>query len=83
MARYRGTLQGSRGETSRLGRTELTADVNGWDIGARIVARPRGPGRQDDEIRIYATAGSNASSAARYIGAIILDDDGRPTFRPT
>jgi len=38
MARFRGTLQGSRGEVSRLGHasTGLTVKANGWDAGITV-----------------------------------------------
>lgn len=41
MAQYRGTIQGSRGEASRLGHKSsgLILHANGWDIGAEVSLR--------------------------------------------
>ena len=42
MARFRGTLQGSRGTASRLGspKSRLTVTASGWDIGITVEMRP-------------------------------------------
>lgn len=76
MARFRGTLQGSRGAASRLGHSGLTVTANGWDVGVRVDARP---GHDDcDEFVIVATGGSNGGSS-RVIGRVRLVA-GIPTF---
>ena len=36
MARFRGTVQGDRGEASRLGHKSLTVEAHGWTIGVRV-----------------------------------------------
>jgi hypothetical protein len=64
MARFRGTVQGQRGEASRLGnaKTGLTVTANGWDCGVRVEAFARissATGEPLDLFHIYATGGSN------------------------
>ncbi len=36
MARFRATVQGSRGMASRLGHRAINADVNGWQYGVNV-----------------------------------------------
>jgi hypothetical protein len=75
MARFRGTVQGSRGEASRLGSTNggLVTNTNGWDAGVRVVARVDDEGR--DTFAIYATGGSSGSHR-RLIGHVVDGPDG-------
>lgn len=67
MARFRGTLRGSRGVASRLGtpNSGLTVQANGWDVGVTVELTATAAG---DEVRIYATGGSNGSRV-REIGS--------------
>jgi len=46
MAHFYGTMQGSRGETSRMGTVNsgMTAHVRGWDVGIEV-ANPSSYGR--------------------------------------
>jgi hypothetical protein len=62
MARFKGTVQGSRGEASRLGHktTGLIATLNGWDVGIEIQASVNNA--DEDVFHIYRTSGSNNSS---------------------
>jgi len=59
MARFRATIQGNRGEASRLGSAAsgITATVNGWNIGARVEVQVGSTGV--DEVRVYLTDGSS------------------------
>jgi len=57
MARFKGTLKGTRGEVSRLGHKSLVATVNGWNIGVQVSIEINDQG--EDEILIYKTGGSN------------------------
>lgn len=68
MARFRGTIQGCRGEASRLGSKGSGLDVraNGWNIGARVDLRVNDQG--EDEISIEITGGSNNSSTLWDLG---------------
>ena len=61
MAHFYASMQGSRGEATRVGTKSsgLTAHIRGWDIGARVELSHR-DGR--DYVRIYRTGGSNGGS---------------------
>lgn len=77
MARFRGTVQGSRKRVSRLGSAAsgVTVTANGWGIGALVQAVPN---RADkDVIRIAITGGSN--DPHRYASQINVEPygDGR------
>jgi hypothetical protein len=66
MAQFYGTLQGARGPASRLGHKSsgLTADVNGWNVGARVeISHENG----HDVVRVYRTSGSNARHTSKQI----------------
>jgi len=58
MARFRGTIQGSRGEASRLGdkKSGLRVDANGWHVGGQIIMDAKG---DTDYVTFYVTSGSN------------------------
>ena len=62
MGRFRGTVQGNRGEASRLGSISsgLEVTASGWDIGVNIhIDVVDGK----DVIKIYKTDGSNGYSS--------------------
>ncbi len=63
MARFRATIQGTRGAASRLGHRELTANVNGWRAGIRVHVRPCFKCEKGDLFTATATAGSGYGSA--------------------
>jgi hypothetical protein len=67
MARFRGTIQGCRGEASRLGGTEtgIETRTNGWNSGVRVVGFVDDNG--DDCFDIYITGGSNGSISSQHI----------------
>ena len=75
MAPFRGTIQGSRGEASRLGHKSsgLTLRANGWDIGAevRLIWNEQ---EQRDELIICLTHGSNNRGAQIALGTFALED---------
>lgn len=87
MARFRGTLQGARGQASRLGtvKTGLSVSANGWHIGIRASAGVLA--NDSDAIDIYVTSGSTGDVQERYIGTarrgklsdgldvLVFDDD--------
>lgn len=58
MAQFRGTIQGNRGEASRLGTKNggLTVTANGWDTGVRVELSHR---MGVDHVLVYRTGGSN------------------------
>lgn len=83
MAQFYGILRGrAKTPATRLGHktSGLTAEVNGWEGGARVVARFDND-TQVDAFDIYSTAGSNR----RHVGGAWLgtvDADGNFTPSP-
>lgn len=68
MAHFRGTLQGNRGETSRLGSkaSGLEATLNGWNFGVRVSLFVDTNG--NDAVHIALTSGSDFRGAYKAIG---------------
>ena len=60
MAHFRNTVQGNRGEASRLGTKDsgMKASIDGWDVGVDVTIRYNGKTGLD-EIHVYKTNGSN------------------------
>ena len=71
MAQFRGTVQGSRSQTSRLGGKEkgLVTECNGWNIGVKCVARYNEEADRD-EIMIYKTSGSGYGGEFKHIHTV-------------
>ena len=76
MAQFRGTIQGGRGETSRLGHKSsgLLLQANGWDIGAEVSLRWNEQ-EQRDELCISLTHGSNGNGIKKPIGTFVLEGE--------
>lgn len=81
MARFRATIQGQRGEASRLGgaKSGIHADVNGWSVGVRVDGNEGPDG--NDAFDVWATGGSNGRHSSRLLGRVRLID-GKPAFEP-
>ncbi len=69
MARFRATIQGQRGEVSRLGSSKsgITARVNGWNAGIRVEAESNGG---KDVFRVYYTGGSHEYILPQLLGTL-------------
>lgn len=69
MAQFMTTIQGNRGETSRLGskNSGMVARVNGWDSGVTVIA---GHDDEGDFFNVYQTGGSNHTTAQKLIGVL-------------
>lgn len=67
MAQFRGTIQGSRGDASRLGtkNSGLTVEANGWHVGVRVELTHEDG---EDVARVYLTTGSNNTGHRVYLG---------------
>lgn len=67
MARFRGTLQGQRGQVSRLdsSKSGLAATINGWNVGIEVNA-VYDPTTKKDVIRVWVTGGNNQPSHKRH-----------------
>ena len=70
MAQFRATIEGQRGEASRLGskNSGLVARINGWHGGVRVEARHSET--IGDCFDIYATNGSGYGTSAGYLGYV-------------
>ena len=80
MARFRGTIQGTRGEASRLGTaaTGLTSVANGWNVGGEVEISDDNGG---DVVDFTLTAGSGRGRSARTF-ARYVEGDNTPTIYP-
>lgn len=83
MARFIGTVQGGRGEASRIGHntTGLRTSCRGWHIGVNCEARPAGgadPGA--DSVGVRLTTGSSGSGSYP-LGRVDLDGGGEPVLQ--
>ena len=81
MARFRGTVQGSRGEASRLGHRHITTDANGWDCGVNVDGGNYGA--DHDRFEVYATGGSSEERHSHKIAEVseVIGADDRQTRR--
>lgn len=76
MAHFIGSLQGNKGEASRLGskRSGIRAKAQGWNIGGEVQCFIDDQGR--DVVRLYVTHGSNAHNFPQLVGEFIKDENG-------
>ena len=81
MARFKGDIQGARGNASRLGSADsgMTAHVRGWDSGIRISAYAEGDA---DVFHVYASRGSNGGMSSGFPIGVLREENGRLTFEP-
>ena len=75
MARFRGAVQGGRGEVSRLGHRSITTDANGWNCGVNVDGGNYGA--DHDRFEVYATGGSNESRTSLRIAEVAEIDGER------
>lgn len=77
MAQYRGLIEGTRGETSRLGSktSGLKAKCDGWNIGTTSIINYN-KDKQRDEIEVWITSGSKRNSHDTYLGSFYRAEDG-------
>ena len=57
MAKFRGTVQGDKGEASRLGHNTMKTTCNSWNKGVEVIAKFNKDDKE--EFHIYITGGSN------------------------
>lgn len=72
MAQFRATIQGQRGQASRLGSKSsgIRTRTNGWHSGVLVEGRAHDSG---DQFRIFATGGSSGAGM-EYLGAVMVLD---------
>lgn len=75
MARFMGTVKGTRGMASRLGSpaSGIETEARGWSAGVRVSGSVE-DGR--DTFRIVATGGSNDTSTRELVAIVSLAEDG-------
>lgn len=68
MAHFRGTIEGDRGEVSRLGtkKSGLIATVNGWTTGVTVTIHYNEE-TGEDVVYIYRTDGSNSTGSRQFL----------------
>jgi len=73
MARFRATMQGQRGQASRLGNAKsgIKVKVNGWNLGVTVYGNVDDTGQ--DSFAIYQTGGSNDADPHKLITTIKKD----------
>lgn len=81
MARFRGTVQGQRGEASRLGDRGLSVAANGWDVGVEVDARPKPLDEERNMIVVRATGGSHDAIRVVELGTLVELENGSVVFR--
>jgi hypothetical protein len=71
MAQFRGTVEGSRSQVSRLGHktSGLTTTCNGWNTGVECIARYNEEAERD-EIMIFETSGSGYGGKRKHIHTV-------------
>lgn len=77
MAHFRGTIQGVRGEASRLGtkKTGLTVTADGWDFGVEVrLWHDAKEGK--DRATVYVTRGSNGGGRREVLRLVEGSDLG-------
>jgi len=70
MARFRGTVQGGRGEASRLGHRSIKTSTDGWSLGVTVKSSMRTDDENGDSFTIHATGGSNDSGRSHRIARV-------------
>lgn len=78
MSRFYGSIQGSRGEATRLGHSGIHGHIRGWNHGAKVIGRIDDDGKEVFDL--YATAGSHGRTSDKRIGRVVLDDNGDVKF---
>jgi hypothetical protein len=76
MSRFYASIQGSRGEATRLGTEQsgMYGHIRGWNIGASVEMSVSADG--NDICTVSITRGSNGKGAELPIGSFIIDKNG-------
>lgn len=74
MAHFRATIEGNRGQASRLGtkKSGIVATINGWDIGVRVWIH-FDENIQQDIIHIRQTGGSGGQDPYNGLSTTIFE----------
>ena len=73
MARFYASIQGNRGEASRMGTpaSGMTGHIRGWNVGVRVRCYVTSGGK--DVCEVYSTGGSNGGAPEKLIARILED----------
>ena len=74
MAQFYGSIQGNRGEATRMGTKSsgIEGHIRGWDIGARVHCHVNDKGQ--DVVSVSITKGSNGYGRGLCLGSFVNDD---------
>ena len=73
MARFYASIQGNRGEATRMGTPSsgIEGHIRGWNIGVKVQCLVNSEGK--DEVRVWVTGGSNYSTSVEMVGKFTED----------
>ena len=73
MAQFYASIQGNRGETTRMGTKSsgIEGHIRGWSVGIQIVGREID---EEDTFDVYLTSGSNGNKPGKHIGSFTKKD---------
>jgi len=74
MAHFYGSIQGNRGEATRMGTktSGIEGHIRGWNIGCRVVIGHDDEG--NDVVNVYLTSGSSGMRSSKHLGAYVEKD---------
>lgn len=77
MSRFYATIQGTRGEASRMGGKEsgISGHVRGWNVGVSVDGHADDHPTEQDVFVVRATGGSNGSLLSVPVATIWRDGD--------
>jgi hypothetical protein len=84
MARFLGSIKGSRGRATRLGTPASGIEVSaqGWSAGVTVYGSPDGDYSDQDQFEVWATGGSSGIARRRLICTIVETADGYSVLYP-
>ena len=76
MARFYASIQGNRGEATRMGteKSGISGHIRGWEVGCSVQIWVNDKG--EDEVAIALTSGSNGRYSSRHLGVFKASDLG-------
>jgi hypothetical protein len=73
MSRFYASIQGERGEATRMGHKGIHGHIRGWGSGVKVQGFVNDDGR--DLFLVYATSGSTGSGSDRLIAYVYADGE--------
>ena len=74
MAHFYASIQGNRGEATRMGtkNSGMEGHIRGWDVGCRVYMGVDSDG--NDTVSVYLTSGSNGHNGSKLVGEYTARD---------